>query len=465
MLRTQELYYAPIITELPKVDNTIFNNDPDVRFSPNIDFPRAQYGFQHWGHINKKKMEILKQFEGKKKVYHVLSAYERYVDEYDKSIGNVSKSFFSLDKKSDKPDILSRGFYKLWEILLLFNVIDPKNKTFTSAHLAEGPGSFIQATMFYRDMYSDNSKNDKYHAVTLHSESPDGKNHVPSLEAKFVDYYKKEKPQRFVLHKTYTKAQSGGAKDKDNGDITDPKTVKLFNEDLDDKVDFITADGGFDWINENVQEQEAFSLIIAQIITAVKIQKKGGNFVCKFFETFTKTSLKMVSILSHMYETVYFVKPLTSRQSNSEKYAVCMNFKYDDKTKNFKDIIKKMDDMLKTIHKNKHEKIVDIFPEYVLPKDLTDTMINTNILVANSQYQNINEIIDFINKNVFYGDEYHSRRELQIEGTKYWIKTFLQESLSTNKEQWKKMVQNELTRTKNELSVLVDKLVIVQEQL
>ena len=158
----------------------------------------------------------------------------------------------------------------------MFDLIDISKDKFVSAHLAEGPGSFIQATMFYRDMFckKDLSKNDKFYAVTLHPEDVGGKDHVPELEKKFVEYYKTEKPQRFILHQTYTKQVAGGSKNKDNGDITDPKTIKLFGGQMDEKADLITGDGGFDWINENVQEQEAFKLIIAQIVAAFKLQKK-----------------------------------------------------------------------------------------------------------------------------------------------------------------------------------------------
>ena len=53
----------------------------------------------------------------------------------------------------------------------------------------------------------------------------------------------------------------------DNGDLTDKKTRILFGGNFKQrKADFITADGGFDWKNENIQEQEAFKLILAQII-------------------------------------------------------------------------------------------------------------------------------------------------------------------------------------------------------
>jgi len=460
-----ELKHAPIMLELPQISSSIFSHESNVLFSTNIDYPRGEYGFHHFIHANKNKMEILKQFEGKKKVYLVMNNFERYIDNYDDSIGNVSKKFFGL---SDKPDILSRGFYKLWEILLMFNLIDIKNGDFVSAHLAEGPGSFIQATMFYRDMYCAKgiSKNDKYYAVTLHSEDTGGANHVPELETKFVDYYKKEKPQRFMLHKTYTKEQSGGAKDKDNGDLINPKTIKLFGGQMTEKADLVTGDGGFEWINENVQEQEAYTLIIAQIVAASKVQKKGGNFVCKFFETFTKTSIKIVAMLAQLYDKIYFVKPLMSRSSNSEKYAVCLGFKYDDKHKDFKNVSKKLDDILKTIHdnKNKQNKIVDIFSDYVLPKNFVNSLIELNRLVSNQQLKSINEIVRFVKREIYSGDEYHERREKQIEGSVYWINLFFTKSLSENKEQYKNIVSNVLLKVAKEIKELEGNLVNVESQ-
>lgn len=461
-----ELKYAPIIVELPQIKDSIFATDANVSHSTNIDYPRGEYGFHHFIHANKNKMEILKKFEGKKKVYLVMNKFERYVDNYDRGIGNISKEYFKLDSK---PDILSRGFYKLWEILLLFDLINLKSSGFVSAHLAEGPGSFIQATMFYRDMFCENgiSKNDKYYAVTLHPEDTGGADHVPELETKFVEYYKKEKPQRFILHKTYSKEQSGGDPKKDNGDITDPKTIKLFGGQVTEKADLVTADGGFDWINENVQEQEAFKLILAQIVATVKVQKKGGNFVCKFFETFAKTSLKLVSMLLQLYDNVYFVKPLTSRVSNSEKYAVCVGFKYDDKNKEFKNITKKLDDLLKVTHNvvnSKELKIVDMFSDYKFPKELLSAMIHVNRLVSNQQLKSINEIVKFVKKEIYSGDEYHDKREEQIEGAKYWTELFLPSALGKMKQKYKNLINFVLSKSANEIKELEQRLVNVDAQ-
>ena len=418
-----EPYYYPISMKLLSVGGGILETKTDVVFSRNIDYPRFSLGFTFYIHASKNKTEnMFKKFEGgKKKVYLVTNDFEKYVDDYDDSIGNVAKKYFKLDSK---PEILSRAFFKLWELFFIFDLVDLKKEKFVSAHLAEGPGSFIQATMFYRDMYCKKgiSKNDKYYAVTLHSE--DQGKHVPELEGKFVDFYEKEKPQRFILHKTYPKEMAGGNPHKDNGDITDPKTINLFGGQMEERADFITADGGFDWINESVQEQEAFKLIFAQIIGAFKLQEKGGSFVCKFFETFTTTSAKMLSLLNSLYKEVYLVKPLMSRPTNSEKYAVCVDFKYSFKDEKYKQLDKKFTTMLKEIHQNKENNIVDLFSEYEIPSEFLINLTEINTEVSNAQLWSLNNTFSFINSNNYYGEVYQNRREDQIKASKFWIESF-----------------------------------------
>jgi 23S rRNA U2552 (ribose-2'-O)-methylase RlmE/FtsJ len=363
-------------------------------------------------------MIIINQFKGKKPIYRVTNPFEEIVDDYNDTISNACNKYFNLGKT---PKILSRGFYKLWELLMTFDLI-PLDGPFISAHLAEGPGSFIQATMFYRELFAKNSKNDKYHAVTLHPETELG--HVPPLENEFIKFYEKENPIRFILHKTYSKQVAGGFNDKDNGDILDPKTHILFGGQIGEKVDFITADGGFNWKNENTQEQEACKLIIGQIIGAIKLQKKGGSFVCKLFETYTDTSVKILHLLTAFYESVYVVKPLMSRPSNSEKYVVCSNFKFSSSDKLYISSVKQLDDLLNKSFKTK-KNIFDIFPKFKPNVDFVASTIVLNNAIANQQFVSINEIVKFIESQNYYGDAYHLYREIQINASKYWINTYL----------------------------------------
>lgn len=414
--------YKIIVSLLPNVDlkkDNILKYKIEPEYSNGIQYPKNSLGFHHYINDTKDKMQLTTQFEGKKKVYLVTNQFERYVDDYQDTIDNACIKYFDLTKK---PKILSRGFFKLWEILMTFNLI-PLENNFTSAHLAEGPGSFIQATMFYRELFSKNYKNDKYYAVTLHPESEEGK-HVPPLEEDFIKYYEKESPKRFILHKTYSKQVAGGFDDKDNGDILNPKTIKLFGGQINERVDFITADGGFNWKNENTQEQEAFKLMFAQMVGAIKLQKKGGAFVCKFFETFTILSAKMLNLLSVFYNQVYLIKPLMSRPSNSEKYAVCMDFKFNEKDKEYIDAIKQIDITYEKSFKNK-ENLMNIFPEFIPSNNFMTCLTNFNTEISNQQFISINAIVKFIEGQNYYGDAYQLFREMQINASKYWISTYL----------------------------------------
>jgi 23S rRNA U2552 (ribose-2'-O)-methylase RlmE/FtsJ len=414
--------YIPIICNFTDPSDDPFKHKTDIEFSDNIDYPQFALGFHHYIHQSKDKMEITEQFKGKKQVYYVLSRFERYIDDYDNDINTISKAYFDIDPK---PNILSRAFYKLWEILMMYDLVQVDKPNFVSAHLAEGPGSFIQATMFFRDMFSKKgvSKNDKYHAITLHSEELN--KHVPPLEESCIKYYAKEKPERFILHKTYPKEIARMHADKDNGDLTDPKTINLFGGNFQkEKAQFITADGGFNWDNENVQEQEAFKLILAQIVTALKIQANGGHFVCKFFESFTETTAKLILILKSFYTEVHAIKPLMSRQSNSEKYFVCMNFK--DKKDNVKNIAV-LEWILKDALRYEKRNIVNIFPTLKFEPDFKSTLITLNTAIANRQLILINEMVDFIQKQNYRGDTYQTRRDMQIEATKFWTNLFFPE--------------------------------------
>jgi 23S rRNA U2552 (ribose-2'-O)-methylase RlmE/FtsJ len=428
---------------------TIFDSKEEIILNTNIDYPRCSLGFQHFIHAIKKDTEILKQFENKKKVYLVINPFERYIDGYNKSIGDISKTYFDLGK-GKTPDILSRGFYKLWEIFFMFDIIDVNKENFTSAHLAEGPGSFIQATIFFRDMFCKKrlSKNDKYYAITLHTEDVKGL----KLEKNFIEYYANEKPRRFFQHETVNKEQSGGS--RDNGDLMNPETLQNFyggaNSTVKEKVDLITADGGFEWDNENIQEQEYFKLLFSQIVFALNMQKKNGTFVVKFFETFTTTSFKFISILNALYDKVFMVKPLTSRPSNSEKYAVCIGFKYSESDAKLKNILKTMNNMHEQIYKNKNLNIVDIFPEYELSKQFLSRMIVMNTEILNTQFKSIGNIITFINSQNYYGDTYQEKREEQIQSAEYWTKLFFMEN-NEFKENKKKI--NDISFSSNKINI------------
>ncbi len=432
--------YNPLVFDLSSLEKSdALDSTLDVLLSNNVAYPQLSLGFQHYIHKVKDKMALTEKYANRKKIYLVTSLFEKSIDYKAEtelgikftSIGDGMDSFIKeIDPKL--PPIMNRAFLKLWEMITMFDLI-PDTENFTSSHLAEGPGSFIQATIYYRELLEKMGKiktasKDNYYGVTLHSDHE----HL-QMHQDFIKYFDKEKSTR--LHVLETKSVSeikdmygGGYKGLlTNGDLTKINTVKLFggSKDVDGFAkpsDLVTADGGFDWKKENLQEQEAYRLIFGEIISAIKIQKDGGSFVLKIFESYTHTTLKMIELLRAFYKEVYICKPYTSRISNSEKYVVCKKF---DKSKATSSIIKKLEEFMITLNKNEQFNIIDIFTDFQISKKNIDMYKKINIQLMIRQYLGINNIIFFDKLDNKNGTEYNEFLGKQIEAALFWNDLFL----------------------------------------
>ncbi len=376
-------------------------------------------------------MDIVNNLETSNKFYYVVNPFEHKIKDYKDDLNNETKKFFDL--KTEEPNVLSRAFYKMWEMINYFDLADKKDLTY--AALAEGPGSFLQAVLKFREKYKYDLKKDKYFGVTIHPEN--GKN--IEMGKQFMGFYENKYPSLINVQRTYSKSKSENYKSRSNGDVTEVKTISLFKKEISKSkkyADLITADGGFDWNDENYQEQEAYQLILGEIIAALRVQNKDGSFVIKLFETFTNTSLKMVYILASFYDECYICKPLFSRLSNSEKYLVCKGFKYDQK-KDSEFLDNRVGYLEQVLKEMSSELFVqDIFTSINLPEDFINIIRYANIEIANSQQIMINKIVTYIKENNYYGEKYHQYRENQIEATKWWINNFFTEKINKNIEKF-----------------------------
>lgn len=205
---------------------------------------------------------------------------------------------------------LSRSYFKMIEIIKDFNLIENYKSSFISAHLAEGPGGFMEAT--YNSCKKNNIKNKKHFGITLYSNNKD----VPGWNKAYEFLSKNEN-----INISYG--------EDNTGDLYKITNIRHFvNYVGKGTCDLVTGDGGFDFsIDFNKQEQLSYKLILCEIITNLFIQKKGGVFVCKFFDIYTLETIKLLFFLCCFYDEVYINKPLTSRPANSEKYIVCKGFR------------------------------------------------------------------------------------------------------------------------------------------
>ena len=112
------------------------------------------------------------------------------------------------------------------------------------------------------------------------------------------------------------------------GNLYNINNILDFVSNTNKNIDLVTADGGFDFsTNFNKQEHTSLKIIFCEIVTALSVQNKGGDFVCKIFDSYTSISVSFLFLLYKHYDIVYITKPFTSRPANSEKYLVCKGFK------------------------------------------------------------------------------------------------------------------------------------------
>jgi hypothetical protein len=406
----------PLITKLD-IQKSPLDKDEKIKYSTNIEHPKFNLGFHHFIHDSKSKTSILNH--QKKNLYRVIDPFEHKIEKYNKDIKH------KIEELNDKlPLIQSRGFYKLWEILFIFDVADYFKKI-NCLNIFDPHLGFNQSILYYRYNYIDKkiAKTDNYYNIPLYKSKNE-----------FVDKFKN---QINIFN--------------NSSDITNPKDFDKINSKIKDKMELITAEGGQEWENENVQEQEAYFLIISQIILALSNQKKDGHFVLKIYETFTNTSYNIISLLSSFYQYVYLYKPYTSRSSNSEKYIIAKHFKFSSNDKAYNKYISKLIKIHKEINDSigissdeKKIKIYSLFPDYEPTQKFKENIRNLSINIANKQQIMIGKIIEFVEKHNDFGDVYQKYKSEQIKNHDLWVNRFIPSAnnFKTHKKELKKLIPN-----------------------
>jgi len=278
---------------------------------------------------------------------------------------------------------LSRSYFKMWELLKLFNFLKNKevwNKKLEIACIAEGPGGFIEAFVNFRKKYF--NRIDNIHGITLRSTNKN----IPGWN----------KSKLFLKNNRNVKIHYG----QDNtGNIYNLENILSFRDYIQRKVDIITADGGFDFSDDfNNQEQLSYRIIFCEIVIALTIQNINGAFICKFFDMYSDFTLKLLYLLKVCYRELHIVKPLTSRPANSEKYIIARGFKGIDQN-----YLSKLHEIVKLwclIEDNNKDYIVNIFnTSFPVPNEFIEKIKSFNTINSNKQIENILKTLNLIENN------------------------------------------------------------------
>ncbi len=276
-----------------------------------------------WKKIEKNRTLLLKDY------YEDICKEKEKIDQLEngnewdriKKIGNPFELIYTSYHKKKKRDSISnyqpisRSYFKMWEMLYHFgSKIFSKERlnmdeTMYFGNLAEGPGGFMEAIYNYRMSvyYKNRGSRDHYHGITLkpHNE------YVP-------DWNKMKKifGDKSNIHIEY-------------GNLYIFQDVKNYLKNFQkQKAHIVTADGGFDYSADfNGQEVNSCQIIYSECVVAMNILREKGTFICKVFDLFTSTMMRILYLLFMNFEEVYFYKPETSRPANSEKYLVCIGYK------------------------------------------------------------------------------------------------------------------------------------------
>lgn len=299
--------------------------------------------------------------------------YKKYTNPYEFIHTTVPNARNSICQY--KP--LSRSFFKMVEMCHMLNILPelPKEKC-KSFHLAEGPGGFIEALVFLR-------KNpvDTYYGMTLIEEH---NQNVPGWR----------KSKQFLAENKNIIIEKGH---DERGDLMNPQNLLYCFKYYRGDMDFITGDGGFDFsVHYLSQEIVSAPLILCQVSFAIAMQKRGGTFIIKMFDTFTKISLDILYLLANIYETVHFVKPHTSRYANSEKYVICKNFKLDETAR--EEIFKVL---YKIIAQMQGTNTLEALFAFELPYYFVNKVEEYNAIFGQQQIENINNTLNLIDNNKY----------------------------------------------------------------
>lgn len=322
--------------------------------------------------------------------------YKKFINPYEYIHSTVPNTSHSVCKLNP----LSRSFFKMIELINTLNLFDGFPMYCRTFHLAEGPGGFVEATSYIRQC-----KYDTYYAMTLIDD-----------ENQTVPGWKKSK--HFLNNNSNVIIEKGR---DGTGNIMNPDNLKYCYNMYNNSIDFITADGGFDFSSDfNNQELISGKLMFSQIAFAFAMQKRGGHFVIKFFDIFTKSSIDMIYFLSMVYNQVYIVKPNTSRYTNSEKYIVCKDFRMDSCDYKNRMIIK-MYEIMKTFDTNQHLYFESLF-SIDIPYYYINKMEEYNAIIGQQQIEYIFATLNMINNHKY--NHYNEIKNIHIQKCIGWCKKF-----------------------------------------
>ena len=204
---------------------------------------------------------------------------------------------------------LSRSYFKLIEIMSILKFFNNKDMKLKTAHIAEGPGGFIQAI---HTLASNNKKNIVSSiAMTLKSTT----SQIPGWK----------KANTFLNKHKQVNIHYG---EDGTGDVYNISNQASFISKTKSDINLFTADGGFDFsIDYSSQEHSIYHLLVCSSIIGLQVLTQGGSFVLKIFDCNSQHTLNLIILIGRCFKEWTLYKPAITRPCNSERYFVGKDFR------------------------------------------------------------------------------------------------------------------------------------------
>jgi len=288
---------------------------------------------------------------------------------------------------------LSRSFFKMIEIMDVLQFFKDLSPKFSSAHIAEGPGGFIQA------LYTAAESKKKTVSLSVAMTLKPTNSHVPGWK-KATQFLQKHK--QVMIH--YGSDGTGDIyKDENQASYIDQCKKG-------GGVNIFTADGGFDFsVDYSLQEQHVFHLLLCSATTGLRVLRQGGCFVLKIFECTSPHTKLFIRILSHCFKSWTLYKPAMTRPCNSERYFL---------GKGFRDCCGPMIDVLLSMQENSAK---NLFPSPVGETPGSDFLENHIAKMTALQIQSIEAALKLANSpDEWWEQWYHRVMECSYQWCEYF---------------------------------------------